>query len=202
MITVKDLVKRYAGVECLRGVSLRFARGEVVALVGPSGSGKSTLLRCMNGLETFDAGQITVEDRTLGPGRADTETLLAIRRRVGLVFQHYNLFAHKTALENIVEAPIHVNRIPRGDARARARALLAKVKLRHLLDEPTSALDPDRKGEVLAVLTDLAREGTTMIVVTHEVRFAREVAHRAIALEAGCVVEDGSPESVLAKRTA
>src|SRR5262249_10643362 len=154
-------------------------------LVGPSGSGKSTLLRCVNGLETFDSGSVAVDGDTLGPGRATAKALLSVRRKVGFVFQHFNLFAHKTALENTTRPPMHVKRVPASEARVQARTLLAKVKLGHredayphelsggeqqrvaiaralamdpaylLLDEPTSALDPDRKGEVLTVLTEL-----------------------------------------------
>jgi ABC-type polar amino acid transport system ATPase subunit len=229
VIRLQGVEKRYGGATCLRGVSLDFERGKVTALVGPSGSGKSTLLRCINGLEPFDAGVIEVDAHTLRPGHGDTATLLAVRRTVGFVFQHFNLFAHKTALENVMEAPVHVKGVPKDHAHTRARALLDKVKLGHregayphelsggeqqrvaiaralamepsaiLLDEPTSALDPDRKGEVLAVLTDLAREGTTMVVVTHEMRFARDVAHRAVALEAGRVAYDGTPAEVLGR---
>ncbi len=230
MITIDKLTKRYERRTILDDVSLEFAKGTVVALVGSSGAGKSTLLRCINGLETFDAGEVRAFGDVLRPKTRDREVLLSIRRRIGFVFQDYNLFAHRTALGNVIEAPIHVKKVPPNDARARGRELLAKVRMSHredayphelsggeqqrvaiaralamdplalLLDEPTSALDPARKNEVLGVLTELAREGTTMVVVTHEMGFARDVAHRAVVLGDGSVLADGTPDEVLASR--
>jgi polar amino acid transport system ATP-binding protein len=230
MIALDRVTKRWGSAACLSDVSFVVDKGQVVTLVGPSGGGKSTLLRCINGLETFEAGEIRVDEDALRPGRPDKATLLSIRRKIGFVFQHYNLFAHRTALGNVIEAPVHVKKTPRADAEKRGRELLAKVNMsarEHayphelsggeqqrvaiaralamephalLLDEPTSALDPERKGEVLSVLGALAAEGTTMLIVTHEMRFAREVADRTIVLEGGSVVEDGRPDEVLAKR--
>jgi ABC-type polar amino acid transport system ATPase subunit len=229
MIRLTRLSKRYGERTVLDDLSLDFDRGTVAAIVGPSGGGKSTLLRCVNGLEGFDAGEVRVHDLAFGPGdtRASRRALAAIRLRLGFVFQDWNLFAHRTALGNVIEAPVHVKKVPVDAATARARDLLDKVGLGHragayphemsggeqqrvaiaralamdpdalLLDEPTSALDPERKGEVLEVLRTLAREGCTMILVTHEMAFAREVSHRVVVLHGGKVVEDGPPGEVL-----
>jgi polar amino acid transport system ATP-binding protein len=233
MICIHAVEKRFEGRTVLANVTVRFERGKVATIVGPSGGGKSTLLRCINGLERFDAGRIEVGELTLGPStkarptRAEVATLRAIRQKVGMVFQHYGLFAHMTALENVMEAPVHVRGIPEGEACERAKILLDQVGLSHrrdafprelsggeqqrvaiaralamdpealLLDEPTSALDPERKLEVLRVLRDLAKAGTTMVIVTHEAAILRDVADRAIVLREGRVVEDGSPSEVL-----
>jgi polar amino acid transport system ATP-binding protein len=230
MITIEKLAKAYAGgAPILRGVDVTFRKGEVVVVAGPSGAGKSTLLRCINGLESFDAGTIRVGDDALVPGgeRANARALAAIRGRVGFVFQTWNLFAHRTAIANVMEAPVHVRKVAPKEARARAEALLERVGLGHragayphelsggeqqriaiaralamdpealLLDEPTSALDPSRKGEVLGVLRTLAESGMTMILVTHDMGFAREVARRAVVLEEGRVARDGAPADVL-----
>jgi polar amino acid transport system ATP-binding protein len=231
MITIEKLAKSYAGGgPILRGVDVTFVRGQVVAIAGPSGAGKSTLLRCINGLEAFDAGSIRVENDTLVPGgdRTNAQALAAIRGRVGFVFQTWNLFAHRTALANVMEAPVHVRKTAVSEARARAESLLERVGLAHranayphelsggeqqrvaiaralamdpaalLLDEPTSALDPSRKGEVLAVLRALAESGMTMLLVTHDIAFAREVAHRAVVIAEGRIAADGDPKHVLA----
>jgi len=235
MIELTGLTKSYAGCTdpVLRGVSARFARGQVVAIVGPSGGGKSTLLRCINGLEAFDAGTIRVEEHTLHPrGRGNRHALHAIRQKVGFVFQTFNLFAHRTAIGNVIEAPVHVKGMALGEATKRAEALLAQVGLSHrakayphemsggeqqrvaiaralamdphvlLLDEPTSALDPARRTEVLNVLRALAHpshgDPMTMLLVTHEMGFAREVSHRVVVLEGGVIVRDGPPAQVLA----
>jgi ABC-type polar amino acid transport system ATPase subunit len=229
MIQVTKLSKRYAERTILDDLSLQFEGGQVAAIVGPSGGGKSTLLRCVNGLERFDAGEVRVHDIAFGPG--DTKECrraqAAIRLRVGFVFQDWNLFAHRTALGNVIEAPVHVKKVPVAEATARGNDLLSKVGLAHragayphemsggeqqrvaiaralamnpdalLLDEPTSALDPERTGEVLGVLRLLAKEGCTMILVTHEMAFAREVSHRIVVLHGGKVVEDGTPAEVL-----
>jgi len=231
MITIEKLAKSYAGGgPILRGVDVTFVRGQVVAIAGPSGAGKSTLLHCINGLEAFDAGSIRVENDTLVPGgdRTNAQALAAIRGRVGFVFQTWNLFAHRTALANVMEAPVHVRKTAVSEARARAESLLERVGLAHranayphelsggeqqrvaiaralamdpaalLLDEPTSALDPSRKGEVLAVLRALAESGMTMLLVTHDIAFAREVAHRAVVIAEGRIAADGDPKHVLA----
>jgi ABC-type polar amino acid transport system ATPase subunit len=226
MLTVNKLAKRRGGAQVLRSVDLQIDRGCVGVLIGPSGSGKSTLLRCVNGLEAFDEGEISLGGARLTAGnhrgRADELTLL--RRRVGTVFQQFNLFAHLNALENVIEAPIHVLRKPREQAVAEARALLERVGLLErvhamphqlsggqqqrvaiaralamqpdllLFDEPTSALDPRMTGEVLAVIADLARSGQTMLVVTHAMGFARRVGTEIHVLTEGVIVEHGPPE--------
>ncbi len=229
MIEVKALRKTYGERTILSDVSVTFERGQVVALIGPSGGGKSTLLRCLNGLEDFQGGQVTVGSDVLHPGGAarNKRALLSLRRRVGMVFQQWNLFAHRTALGNVIEAPVHVKGLSVEAATARAQELLDRVGLSHragayphemsggeqqrvaiaralamepealLLDEPTSALDPERVGEVLDVLRALARDGLTMLVVTHEMKFAREVSHRTLVLHGGAIIEDGAPGEVI-----
>ncbi|MBZ4416879.1 amino acid ABC transporter ATP-binding protein [Myxococcus sp. RHSTA-1-4] len=229
MIEVKDLSKRYEGRTVLDGISAAFGPGEVVALVGPSGGGKSTLLRCLNGLEPFDEGSVRVGGDVLGPGaaRARGEQVWNIRRRVGFVFQQWHLFAHRTALGNVMEAPVYVKGLGRREAREQGRALLAKVGLSHredaypselsggeqqrvaiaralamepealLLDEPTSALDPERVGELVDLLARLRADGLTLVVVTHEMRFARELASRMLVLHGGRIIEEGPPARVL-----
>jgi len=229
VIRVTKLSKTYGDRAVLDDLSIQFDKGTVAAIVGPSGGGKSTLLRCVNGLETFESGEVHVHDLSFGPGdtKANRRALAAIRLRLGFVFQDWNLFAHRTALGNVIEAPVHVKKVPVADATARAKVLLEKVGLAHragayphemsggeqqrvaiaralamdpdalLLDEPTSALDPERTGEVLQVLRNLAKEGCTMLLVTHEMAFAREVSHRVVVLHGGRVVEDGPPAEVL-----
>jgi polar amino acid transport system ATP-binding protein len=229
MIEVRDLAKRYGAVEVLRGVSLAIAGGEVAAIIGPSGGGKSTFLRCLNGLETFDRGSVSVDGLsfdadTCGPARA--RVLRQVRRRLGMVFQSFNLFPHQTVLQNVMEAPVHVLGLAPDQAEARARRLLDRVGLIDrlgalprelsggqqqrvaiaralamepqaiLFDEPTSALDPRMTGEVLAVMTDLARDGLTMVVVTHAMRFARQVAHTVHVFSEGRVIDSGSPAQI------
>lgn len=228
MIALHNITKRYGQTEVLRGVSLSVAAGEVCVLLGPSGGGKSTLLRTINGLETFDGGMIEVGGLRLGPQPgAERETVLAqIRRRVGMVFQQFNLFPHRTVLENVTEGPIHVLRRTAEEARAEARRLLERVGLGDkchvrpgslsggqqqrvaiaralamhpeviLFDEPTSALDPRMTAEVIAVMSDLAKSGQTMIVVTHAMSFARTVAHQVHILYAGRIAESGPPEQI------
>jgi ABC-type polar amino acid transport system ATPase subunit len=226
MIEVHDLVKRHGTLDVLRGVTLSVARGEVAAVIGPSGGGKSTFLRCLNGLEVFQGGVVTIDGLRLDPRtspRQRSATLRLVCRRVGMVFQSFNLFPHRTVLQNVVEAPIHVLRLSPEHAEVRARALLDRVGLADklhamprqlsggqqqrvaiaralamepqaiLFDEPTSALDPRNTADVLAVMTDLARDGLTMIVVTHAMRFARQVAHSVHVFDAGRVVESGPP---------
>lgn len=234
MVRAVDVHKRFGRLEVLRGVSLEVARGQVVVLLGPSGSGKTTLLRCINHLETLDAGRIYVDGELVGyrerNGRVveDREQEVARKRSaIGFVFQRFNLFPHLTALGNVTMAPIHVKKVPRRQAEEMGRALLAKVGLAAkvdaypaqlsggqqqrvaiaralamepklmLFDEPTSALDPELVGEVLDVMQTLARDGMTMIVVTHEMGFAREVAHRAVFMDNGVIVEEGPPRELI-----
>jgi ABC-type polar amino acid transport system ATPase subunit len=228
MIQLTNISKRFGGVEVLRGVTLSVAKGEVCVLLGPSGGGKSTLLRTINGLESFDEGRIEVDGVALGPqsGATHEEALSKIRRRVGMVFQQFNLFPHRSVLENVIEAPLHVLRQPRGQAVETAKKLLERVGLSDkidarpgslsggqqqrvaiaralamnpaaiLFDEPTSALDPRMTAEVISVMSDLASSGQTMIVVTHAMGFARTVAHRVHVLHAGRIAESGPPEQV------
>ncbi|MEZ6061708.1 MAG: amino acid ABC transporter ATP-binding protein [Planctomycetaceae bacterium] len=228
MIELTGIVKRYQQHEVLRGVSLKVADGEVCVLLGPSGGGKSTLLRTINGLETFDSGTIRVGDVVLpaeaGPARE--AALVRIRQRVGMVFQQFNLFPHRTVLQNVTEAPIHVLRQPVDTAVATARRLLDRVGMLDkqdarpgslsggqqqrvaiartlamnpqaiLFDEPTSALDPRTTAEIISVMTDLAKTGQRMIVVTHAMSFARTVAHQIHILHAGMIAESGPPRQI------
>jgi polar amino acid transport system ATP-binding protein len=229
MIEVKELVKRHGPLQVLRGVSLSVRRGEVAAIIGPSGGGKSTFLRCLNGLERFQGGSITIDGHRLQsdtPKALRDQTLRKIRRDVGMVFQSFNLFPHRTVLQNVTEGPIHVRGLHRDEAEARARRLLDRVGLADrlgaiprqlsggqqqrvaiaralamepqaiLFDEPTSALDPRMTAEVLAVITDLASDGLTMIVVTHAMRFARQVAHTVHVFGEGRVIESGPPSQI------
>ena len=222
MIRVQNIRKAFGAVQVLKDIDFEIAKGEVVCLIGPSGSGKSTVLRCINGLETYDGGQITLDGMVVGPA-----TLPQVRSRVSMVFQRFNLFPHRTAQENVAEGPIFAQGRPRGEAMAEAAELLTRVGLADrlqsyphqlsggqqqrvgiaralamkpeaiLFDEPTSALDPERVGEVLGIMRDLAREGLTMVIVTHEMAFAREVADRVLFLDRGEIVESGPPREVL-----
>jgi ABC-type polar amino acid transport system ATPase subunit len=229
MIEVNDLVKRHGAVEVLRGVSLSIARGEVAAVIGPSGSGKSTFLRCLNGLERFQSGWVTIDGLRFGAGVHPVDWNCihrAVCRRVGMVFQSFNLFPHRTALENVMEGPLFVLGLDREIAEERARRLLDRVGLSDrlsalpralsggqqqrvaiaralamepqaiLFDEPTSALDPRMTAEVLAVMTDLAGDGLTMVVVTHAMSFARRVAHTVHVFGDGRVIESGPPAQI------
>ena len=231
VVRVVGLQKRFGSFEVLKGIDLEVTPSEVVCLIGRSGSGKSTLLRCINFLEEPDAGEIHVAEysmRARAHGFERRTHLVQLRQRVGMVFQQFNLFPHMTVLENLIEAPIIVKRMPRDQAIELADALLAKVGLSDkrlvypstlsggqqqrvaiaralamqprvmLFDEPTSALDPELTGEVLGVMRDLARDGMTMLVVTHEMGFAREVADRIIFMDQGAFVEQGPPTEVLA----
>ena len=232
-LIVEDLHKSYGANEVLKGVSLRAARGSVTAIIGSSGSGKSTFLRCINFLEHPTAGRITVngEEIRLVPDRRgaltpDPKQLQQVRTRLAMVFQHFNLWSHMTVLENVVEAPLHVLRLPRREALERAQTYLSKVGIYQfrdaypahlsggqqqrvaiaralamepsvlLFDEPTSALDPELVGEVLRVMKGLAEEGRTMVVVTHEMAFARDAASHAIFLHQGRIEEQGVPTEV------
>ncbi len=228
MISAKDIHKAFGGNEVLRGVSLELLRGEVVAVIGPSGSGKSTFLRCLNHLETIDRGSIQIEGEVLvqndASGKAQYVPEAQIRqigRKMGMVFQSFNLFPHLTVLENLIEAPMLVKKMKREEIVPKAESLLAKVGLSAkrdaypnrlsggqkqrvaiaralcmdpdimLFDEPTSALDPELTGEVLRTMRELADEHMTMLVVTHEMGFAREVANRVIFMDGGHIVEQG-----------
>ena len=220
MISVKDLHKSFGNLEVLKGIDCHVKEQEVVCLIGPSGSGKSTFLRCLNSLETVTSGSVVVNGHELSDPKTDVNL---VRRDVGMVFQHFNLFPHLKVIDNMMLAPVKVASVSKSEAHEMALRLLDKVGLSDkthaypsslsggqmqrvaiaralamnptimLFDEPTSALDPEIVGEVLAVMKDLAREGMTMIVVTHEMGFAREVADRVIFMDAGLIVEEGSP---------
>jgi polar amino acid transport system ATP-binding protein len=231
MIHVEQLVKSFGPHRVLDGVSLRQSPGETVVLIGPSGCGKSTFLRCLNQLETPDSGRVRVAGIEFAAHRGrltreDRERQRRLRAKAGMVFQSFNLFPHLTVLQNITEAPMRVNSVPRGEAEDRAAELLGKVGLAAkaaffpsqlsggqqqrvaiaralamrpevmLFDEPTSALDPELRHEVLSVMRRLAGEGMTMIIVTHEMQFARDVAHRVVFFDAGRIAEEGPPGQV------
>ena len=228
-IVVDDLHKRFNQLEVLKGVSLRAEKGDVISVIGSSGSGKSTFLRCINLLERYDSGSIRVfgEELKVGrKGRVDNRQADRVRRRVGMVFQDFNLWSHRTILENLIEGPVHVLGRPRAEAVEKAEALLDKVGIHDkrghypahlsggqqqraaiaralamdpdvlLFDEPTSALDPELVGEVLRVMRALAEERRTMIIVTHEMRFARDVSSKVVFLHRGRVEEEGTPAQV------
>jgi polar amino acid transport system ATP-binding protein len=224
MIELSNVHKSFGRVEVLKGITVSVEKSEVVCIIGPSGSGKSTILRCINGLESYDAGDIRIEGAQVD---RDASSIVAIRTQVSMVFQRFNLFPHRTAIENVVEGPIYVKNEPRAEALDRGRALLAQVGLAGkadaypaqlsggqqqrvaiaralamqpkaiLFDEPTSALDPELVGDVLGVMRKLADDGMTMIVVTHEMGFAREVADRVLFIDGGVIVEQGTAGSIL-----
>ncbi len=233
VIQAVNVHKWFGDTKVIDGVSLEVARGETVVVIGSSGSGKTTLLRCFNHLETIDRGSILINGSPIGyrvrngaivPDRE--RSIARARRDVGMVFQRFNLFAHKTALRNIMEAPVHVRRVPEREAMAAGRALLDRVGLADkadsypaqlsggqqqrvaiaralamtpqalLFDEPTSALDPELVGEVLDVIRGLARDGMTMVIVTHEMAFARQVADRVAVMDGGRIVETGAPSQI------
>ena len=226
MIRLSDVHKSFGATHVLAGISTTVARGEVVCIIGPSGSGKSTLLRCINGLESYDRGEIRVEGQLVERKSPD---VLAVRTRVGMVFQRFNLFPHRSALENVMEGPVYVKKEPRAAVEVRARELLARVGLAEkadarpselsggqqqrvaiaralamepraiLFDEPTSALDPELVGEVLGVMRSLADEGMTMVVVTHEMGFAQEVADRVLFLDGGVIAEEAPARELLTR---
>lgn len=227
MIRVENLHKRFHHLHVLKGVNAHVRQGEVICVIGPSGSGKSTFLRCLNLLEKPSAGHIYIENLDVTDHSAINVN--EVRAEVGMVFQRFNLFPHKTALENITMAPIKVRGLSQEEATARAFQLLDRVGLRHkadvypehlsggqqqriaiaralamrpkvmLFDEPTSALDPEMIQEVLDVMKDLAREGMTMLVVTHEMGFAKEVAHRVLFMDEGEIIEEGGPDQLFSK---
>jgi polar amino acid transport system ATP-binding protein len=231
VMRAEDVHKRFGRLEVLKGVSIDIHKGETVCIIGPSGSGKTTFIRCINHLEKIDGGRITVNGHLIGyrerNGKLaeDSERSIAKQRmQIGMVFQRFNLFPHKTALENVIEAPVHVLGVPEKQAEEDGVKLLSRVGLAEkcdtypgklsggqqqrvaiaralamkpalmLFDEPTSALDPEVIGEVLAVMEELAHDGMTMIVVTHEMGFAREAADRVVMMDDGCIIEDGTPE--------
>lgn len=234
MVRAEEVCKNFGALPVLKGVTLSVDKGQVLVLVGPSGSGKSTFLRCINHLETVTAGRLYVDGDLVGYRESrgklyemSPREAAKQRRDIGMVFQHFNLFPHRTALENIVEAPVHVKGVNKPEAVQRGRELLAQVGLSDkadaypaqlsggqqqrvaiaralamdpklmLFDEPTSALDPELVGEVLAVMKKLAAAGMTMVVVTHEMGFAREVADQLVFMDGGVIVESGTPREVL-----
>ena len=234
MVQAEQVCKNFGALQVLKGVTLSVERGQVLVLVGPSGSGKSTFLRCIDHLETVSAGRLYVDGDLVGYREShgklyemSPREAAKQRRDIGMVFQHFNLFPHRTAVDNIIEAPVHVKGAKKAEAQARARDLLAQVGLSDkadaypaqlsggqqqrvaiaralamdpklmLFDEPTSALDPELVGEVLAVMKKLAAAGMTMVVVTHEMGFAREVADQLVFMDGGVIVESGVPREVL-----
>ena len=238
LVRARNVHKAFGPLKVLKGIDVDVAPGEVVVILGPSGSGKSTFLRCINHLEAIDQGSIEVDGEQIGyrlqNGRLDqlsNREIARQRRKIGMVFQQFNLYPHMTALQNVIEAPVGVHGQSRGEATRYARELLIRVGLEQkidayprqlsggqqqrvaiaralaikpklmLFDEPTSALDPELVGEVLATMRDLAEQGLTMIVVTHEISFAREAADRVVFMDDGNVIESGSPDEVLSNPT-
>ena len=223
MIKVKNLHKKFDELEVLKGIDEHIRPGEVVVVIGPSGSGKSTFLRCLNQLETATEGEIYVDDELITDPKSDVNK---VRQKMGMVFQQFNLFPHLTILENITLAPVMLKKMTKDQAKEKAMELLKRVGLEEkaeaypvqlsggqkqrvaiaralamnpeimLFDEPTSALDPEMVGEVLDVMKDLAESGMTMVIVTHEMGFAREVASRVIFMDQGIIMENGTPEEV------
>ncbi|MEC3885107.1 amino acid ABC transporter ATP-binding protein [Halobacillus sp. HZG1] len=227
MITVKDLNKSFGDLHVLKNINMDVDRGEVVVVIGPSGSGKTTLLRSLNILETPEEGEITIGNQSMDFSKpSKKKQVVEFRKQTGMVFQNHNLFPHLTALENVMEGPVTVQKVSKAKARERAADILTKVGLGEkldvyphqlsggqqqrvgiaralatgveviLFDEPTSALDPELVGDVLDVMKELAEEGMTMVVVTHEMSFAEEVADRVIFMDQGAVVEQGTPEQI------
>ncbi|MDR3597797.1 amino acid ABC transporter ATP-binding protein [Clostridium sp.] len=222
VISAKNLKKRYGHLEVLKDISVNVTEGEVLCIIGPSGSGKSTFLRCLNGLEEIQAGSITI----LGQELVNNKDINKLREEIGMVFQSFNLFPHLTVLENMLLAPLELKKMSKSEATEKALNLLDKVGLKDkkdvypdtlsggqkqrvaiaralemnpkimLFDEPTSALDPEMVGEVLKVMKDLAQEGMTMVVVTHEMNFARDVSDRVIFMDQGYIVEEDTPEEM------
>lgn len=223
MIKVKNLHKKFGDLEVLSGIDEHISHGEVVVVIGPSGSGKSTFLRCLNLLEEATAGEIYVDDELITDPKINVNR---VRQKMGMVFQQFNLFPHLTIMENITLAPVLLHKMSKEEAKVRGRELLERVNLAEkadaypaqlsggqkqrvaiaralamdpeimLFDEPTSALDPEMVGEVLDVMKDLAKSGMTMVIVTHEMGFAREVASRVLFIDQGIVMESGTPEEV------
>jgi L-cystine transport system ATP-binding protein len=226
MIKLQDIYKSYGSHEVLKGVSLQVNKGDVTVVIGASGSGKTTLLKCVNFLERPNQGTVTVGDLTIDASHVHKKEIIAIRRRTAMVFQQYNLFHNRTALENVIEGLVIVQKVPRNEALERGREMLAVVGLADkidsfpaklsggeqqrvgiaralvtnpdviLFDEPTSALDPELVGEVLSVMKKIAQQGITMVVVTHEMQFAMDVASRVIFMDEGVIVEEGNPKEL------
>ncbi len=226
MLSINDLHKNFGSLEVLKGVSTTVAKGEVVAIIGPSGSGKSTMLRCINLMERPTSGQILFQGQDISALDPESKALTQARGRMGMVFQHFNLFPHMTVLENLTMAPMLVKGISQKDAAAIADRLLGRIGLSEkrdsypsslsggqkqrvaiaralamepdlmLFDEPTSALDPEMVKEVLMVIKDLVRDGMTMVIVTHEMNFARDVADRILFMDEGQIIEEGPPADV------
>ena len=229
MIEIKGIHKKFGKNEVLKGVDIKVNKGEVVVILGPSGSGKTTLLRCINFLEKADEGQLVVGGKSIHFKSANKKDILEIRRQTAMVFQCYNLFSNKTALENVMEGLITARNIPKKEAEEISKKTLDKVGLSDkynfypsqlsggqqqrvgiaravalnpeviLFDEPTSALDPELVGEVLSVMKTVAKEGITMIVVTHEMSFASDIASRVIFMDGGVIVEEGSPKDIFSR---
>ncbi|AKP46615.1 MULTISPECIES: amino acid ABC transporter ATP-binding protein [Bacillus] len=230
MIKIHDLRKQFDQLEVLKGINMSIEKGKVIVIIGPSGSGKTTFLRCLNALEIPTSGTIQIGDVKIDFSQpVSKKEIAALRKESGMVFQQYNLFPHKTVLENVTEGPIIVKKLPKNEAIQKAEKLLQKVGLLDkkdeypfqlsggqqqrvgiaralamepelmLFDEPTSALDPELVGEVLNVMKELANEGMTMVVVTHEMRFAKEVADEVVFMDQGVIVERGTPEEIFTR---
>ena len=227
VISASNLKKRYGELEVLKDISVTVTEGEVLCIIGPSGSGKSTLLRCLNGLEEIQSGSITI----LGEELVNNKNINKLRENIGMVFQSFNLFPHLSVLENMMLAPLELKKMNKAEATEKALSLLDKVGLKDkkdvypdtlsggqkqrvaiaralemnpkimLFDEPTSALDPEMVGEVLKVMKDLAQEGMTMVVVTHEMNFAKDVSDRVIFMDQGYILEEGPPEEIFTAPT-
>ena len=197
MLEVEHVSKKFKDHQVLVDVNLKVNQGDVVVILGPSGSGKTTFLRCLNHLEKADTGHLTLGGKEYDLSKLSKKEILEIRQKTAFVFQHYNLFANKTALENILEGLIVARKIPKEEAIQRAESALEKVGLLaykdYYLDEPTSALDPELVGDVLDVMKQLAQEGVTMVVVTHEMSFARDVANHVIFMDGGHIIEENEP---------
>lgn len=226
MISLKNIHKSFGKQEVLKGINLEVKKGEVVVILGPSGSGKTTLLRCLNYLERANDGEVIIGDFTVHCRRPSKQDIHTLRKKTAMVFQHYNLFKHKTALENVMEGLLIVQKLSKDEAREKSVQMLEKVGLGSkldaypsqlsggqqqrvgiaralalnpevlLFDEPTSALDPELVGEVLSVIRKIAKEGITMIVVTHEMGFARDVASHVVFMDEGVIVEEGTPNEI------
>ncbi|MCZ8521709.1 MULTISPECIES: amino acid ABC transporter ATP-binding protein [Paenibacillus] len=229
MIQLTNIRKAFGRQQVLQGIDLTVQKGDVVAILGPSGSGKTTLLRCINFLEKPDEGNVQIGDFAVDCSQAGKSDILQLRRKTAMVFQHYNLFKHKTVLENVMEGLVVVQKLSKDEARRRSLEVLEKVGLAHktdaypsalsggqqqrvgiaralalnpeviLFDEPTSALDPELVGEVLAVIRRIAKEGVTMIIVTHEMAFARDAASHVIFMDEGVIIEEGKPDELFAR---
>ncbi|GAA4847022.1 amino acid ABC transporter ATP-binding protein [Paenibacillus vulneris] len=229
MIQLSNIQKSFGKHQVLRGIDLTVSKGDVVVILGPSGSGKTTLLRCINFLERPNDGEVRIGDYRVQCKHPSKTDILTLRRKTAMVFQHYNLFKHKTVIENVMEGLVVVQKLSKEEARRKSLLMLEKVGLSHkidaypvelsggqqqrvgiaralalnpeviLFDEPTSALDPELVGEVLSVIRRIAREGVTMIVVTHEMSFARDVSNHVVFMDEGRIVEEGNPEDIFAR---